>query len=202
MSRAWAVAAAATLAVAGIAPASAERPLPSWSRYQAERAVQLGWRALEIGDLARAETLAVRATALEPEHVEAWRLHTMTLARAGRWEEASSAALELTGLADDDVDAALLAGRISLEIGVRASAAAWFERAGRLRVGDARAELGLAMIAARMDQDWEAFTRHLRAALQEDPSIDLSTLPLQDGWAAVAEDEAFLAGLTEVLQAR
>ncbi len=184
------------------APAAADAPLPSWSRYQADRSIQLGWLALATGDTPAAEEHATRALGLDGDHVEAWRLRTETLMVAGRWDDASAAALQLTGLLPDDLGAALAAGRISLELGVKDSAVAEYRRAARLDIGDARAELGLAMVAARLDGDWEAFERHLRTALQRDPDLALATLPLQDGWTGLADDEDFLAALTRVLRGR
>jgi hypothetical protein len=202
MSRAAVAAVAGLLSLAPIGPASADQPLPTWGRYHADRTIQVGWIALALGDGDRAEELSLAAVALDRAHIEAWRLRTATLVAAKNWTDASAAALELTGLAPDDLDAALMGGRISLELGVRASAVAEFQRAGRMDVGDPRPELGLAMTAARLDQDWEAFATHLRTARQRFPGVDLASLPLQDGWASVADDEAFLAALTEVLQAK
>ena len=202
MSRVAAAIVAALMGLASIAPAAADQPLPTWSRYHADRTIQLGWIALAVGDVARADELSQQAVALDPAHVEAWRLRTAMLVKARRWTSASAAALELTGIAPDDLDAALMAGRISLEVGVRASAVAEFLRAGRMNVTDPRPELGLAMTAARLDRDWDAFGRHLRTARQRNPGVDLATLPLQDGWTDLADDEAFLAALTEVLQSK
>ena len=202
MRRAASAAAALLLGLAPIAPASADQPLPTWSRYHADRTIQLGWIALALSDLERADELSLEAVELDRAHAEAWRLRTATLVAARNWTDASAAALELTGLAPDDLDAALMAGRISLEIGVRASAVAEFQRAGRMEVGDPRPGLGLAMTAARLDGDWEAFAQHLRTARQRYPGVDLASLPLQDGWASVADDAQFLAALTEVLQSK
>jgi len=185
--------------LAAPAPAWADRPLPSWAGYHASRAVQHGWQAAAAGDLAAADRLSTRAVELTPDRADAWRLRVAVLVASERWEQASEAALQLTGLAPDDVDAAIAAGRIALELGVRPAAISSFERASELAPTDVRGPMGLAMVAARLDGDFASMATWLLAARERDEGLDLSSLPLQSGWAPVADDEAFLQALSGIL---
>jgi cellulose synthase operon protein C len=180
-------------------PGRADRSLPSWSGYQAARAVHLGGTALLRGDLEAADTLSLRAIDLDPGDPVAWRLRCAVLADSGRWTDAEAPADRLLALAPEDVDAALVHGRVSLELGRRDAAAASYERAAGLDEQDARGVMGLALVAARLDRDPEQTGLRLQEARSRQPGLDLSALPLDEAWASLADDEPFLAVLTAVL---
>ena len=182
--------------------AMADRTLPSWSDYHASRTIQQGWRAAGGGDLASADRLSARAVALTPDSADAWRLRLAVLVTAERWADARDAATRLTALVPEDLDAAVAAGRVSLELGARPAAVASFRRAAELNPTDPRPDLGLALVAARLDGDWTSMTTHLQAARLRDDGLDLASLPLQPGWTPVADDAGFLDALGLLLQQR
>ena len=180
-------------------PALADRALPSWQRYQAERAVRLGSEALLRGLDEQAEARSAEAVRLAPDEVHAWRLRCAVLAGQARWPEAAEAVTRLVALAPEDVDAALVSGRIRLELADPAGAREAYARASELDPGDPRGPIGRALVAARLERDFGAMEQALREALAREERLDLSSLPLDEAWRPVAEDEGFLAALQAVL---
>ncbi len=180
-------------------PARADIALPTWQQFQVERAVRLGGEALLRGMAGHAEELSADAVRLDPEAPDAWRLRCAVLADAARWPDAAEAARRLTALVPDDVDAALVTGRIRVELADPAGAREAYARASELAPEDPRGPIGQALVAARLERDFAVMEASLRDALAREARLDLSALPLEQAWRPVADEAGFLAALQSVL---
>lgn len=195
-------------ALAGIAaslialPCMAERPLVPWERYQAGLELRRGTAALLRGALPRADASSLRMLRLAPEDAGSWRLRCAVLAASKRWAEAEPAADKLNELAPGDVDAALVAGRVAVELSHPEEARLSYRRASGIDASDPRGPVGLALVAARLDHDFQAMAAALGEARSRQPGLDLSALPLDEAWAPVADSGAFLSALEVVLRAQ
>ena len=190
---------AALLTVLVSAPALADRPLPSWQVWHADRAVRLGSSALLRDREEAADRFSTQAVRLAPDSPDAWRLRSAVLADQARWAEASEAARRLVALVPEDVDAALIDGRVRLELADGAGARGAYSRASDLDRSDPRGPIGRALVAARLERDFGAMEAALREARTREELLDLSALPLDEAWAPVADDPGFLAALQAVL---
>lgn len=180
--------------------ATADRPLPSWARYQARSALALASRALTHGDSTTASNASQRACALTPSDPTAWLLLARSSAAGADWLTARTAVERAVELAPGALGPTLLEGHILVQLAEREAALASFARAARLDPSGAGSHFGLALVAARLDGDWASCARHLRAASKADPDAPLATLPLQDGWRQLGDNPQFIEALEWVLR--
>ena len=179
--------------------AHAEVDLPDEPAYRAGRATLRAALALERGQLDDAEREARHAVALRPDDIEAQLSLARVLAAAGRWGEVAAAAEAARRLDPSDPAALAFAGRAAVEAGDADAARAAYGALAQASQG-VGGPLGLALVAARLDRDAEATSAALRDALRRAPTLDLSTLPLDDAFRPLAKDPTFLATLRTVLQ--
>ena len=186
----------------GVSPqvAVADRALPTWEAYRAQREIDISAEAWARGEVLAAEAAAARAVLLAPGRVEGWRVLALSRLALGRHAAAAETSGPLAELAGDDLDSCLLRGRIAVEVGDSVAARAVFEHATRLAPEDARPILGQALVAARLDHDMAQMSALLRRARGVDASEPDATLPLQSAWAPLADDPAFLSALRAVLE--
>ena len=185
--------AAATAAHAG-------QPLPSWSEYHGSLARRTAWLAWSRADLRAAEAAASRAARLEPNSGTSLLLLTGVLVEQEDWARAERAARRLQQTDALSPEALLLLGRVSLELGRWEDARGYYQDALQRSPRDARGELGLAMLAARHQQDWTLMQTHLGKALLAEPTFRAASLPLLPGWRVLAHNEDFLSALETLLQ--
>ncbi len=188
----------AALLLAG--PAQAEQALPPHGEWAVSRDLRTAWAVWARGDLERAEQIA--AAALE-RHVSdaiddrARRMLCGLQVARQAWSDGMEACAGWAQAEPDDPEAQLLLGRVLLEQGAADPARKAYRKAEQLAPVDARAPLGLALIAWRLDRDPDAFAAALRRA--DALGQPLAALPRQDGWQQLADDEAFLGVLAAVL---
>ncbi|HCP47545.1 MAG TPA: hypothetical protein DIU15_16005 [Deltaproteobacteria bacterium] len=187
---------------AGMAPATAnaDRALPPWARYQGQAAVTLGQRALSQGDFQAALTASQRACVLAPSDPAAWLLQARSAGALDDWPAAEDAVERALELVPDALEPTLLRGRILVELGNREGAVTAFTKAADLKNSSAASYLGLALVAARLDEDWSACAQYLQAAIRADPNVPLATLPLQGPWRLMSDNPQFIEALEWVLR--
>jgi len=194
---------AAALAILALpalpSPAHADRPLPGWSEYRAQRTLGIALDAWVRGRVHTAEEAASEVVRVDPSQVEGWRILALARLALGRHEAAAEASEPLALLATHDPEACLLRGRLAVETGDAGAAGAAYQRAAELLPGDPRPALGRALVAARIDGDFEAMGEHMRAARAIDPREPAAGLPLRAAWAPLAESEEFLEAFSKVL---
>jgi len=184
------------------APLLAARPSPGWAEYQGERATRLAWRALIEGRLSDAREQATRATSLCPEEVSGWDVAARAAIGLDDWMGAEQAVQSLRRLAPDNVDGLELLGRVSIELGRPDAARSAFHAIAGLKPEAVAPQLGLALVAARLEGDQAAAIELLRAARMTDSTLDLSGLLLRPGWTQLAEDARFVRALNALLAER
>ena len=189
----------ALLLALAVCPAHADRALPSWQLWQADRAVRLGASALIRDRDEAADRFSADAVRLAPDDPDAWRLRSAVLADQARWTEAGEAVGKLVALLPADVNAALIDGRIRVELSDEEGALEAYTRASDLDPADPRGPVGRALVAARLGGDFDAMEAAMREARARQEQLDLSGLPLDEAWAPVADDPGFLAALQAVL---
>ena len=180
--------------------ATAERPLPEWAAWESDRVVALGEVALARQQLTLARSHAERASSLSPANKGAWSLKARTNIRIGAWADARSASTRWLALDPTQREALLVAAELELLAGNTAAALLHYNRLGEQSNDDLDVALGLALCAAHEEQ-WGTMEGQLREALRLNPRLALASLPLQSGWAFIAERPAGLAALERVLQA-
>ncbi len=181
-------------------PTQAGQPLPSWSEYHGAAAQRTGWLAWSRADLRAAEEAAQLAVRLKPGDSPSLLLLTGVLVEQEKWELAHSAARRLAKIGQPTPEALLLMGRVALEMGRWEQSKTYYEEAAQRSPNDARGEVGLALLAARHEQDWSLMQRHLLLARRAEPKFHAANLPLLSGWRVLSDDEQFLAALGAVLQ--
>ena len=179
--------------------ATASTAPPSWVEYQSGREAGLALRALLDARLEEAERHAGASLALDPDHTIA--LAVRTRARLGRkdWPGAHASARELVRVAPDDAEALELLGRAALEAGDATEAREAFGGLHRLQPTRPAALLGLALVAARLDDDQLGAIEALRQAVALDPGLDLTGLLLRPEWNALATNSSFVNALNGLL---
>ncbi len=180
--------------------AHAGQPLPSWSEYHGASARRTGWLAWSRADLHAAKEAATRAVRLQPTSLSSLLLLTGVLVEKEEWLDADKAAHELEKMDKLNLEAFLLIGRIRLERGRSESARLHYQQAASLSPQDARGQLGLALLAARHDQDWTRMKTHLREAQEAEPDLHPASLPLLPGWKDLVDNEEFIAALEDFLK--
>ena len=98
-------------------------------------------------------------------------------------------------MAPDDAEALELLGRAAVEAGDATEAREAFGGLHRLQPTRPAALIGLALVAARLDNDQPSAIEALRQAVAMDSGLDLTGLLLRPEWTALASDESFVNAL-------
>lgn len=184
------------------AAAWAACPSPSWAEYHGERATRFAWRALTEGRLDDAREQAIQATSLRPEEVSPWEVAARAAIGLDDWTGAERAVQALRRLAPDDIEGLELLGRVSVELGRVDAAQSAFRAMAGLQPNAIAPQLGLALVAARLDEDSAAAIELLAAACSMDPTLDLSGLLLRPDWAPLRANADFVDALNALLAER
>jgi len=179
----------------------AERPLPDWAEWEASRAIRSGERALVRSENEVGLRQALRAAQLAPEQPLAWSLLTRAYTRLHDWTAARESSTRWLQLAPKDRQALLLAGRVHVEARDLAKARTLYKSVATQFPSDPGGPLGLALCAG-LAGAWEEVEDQLHESRRRQPEADLASLPLRDGWSAVAARPEFIAALERVLQAK
>jgi len=181
--------------------AFAERPLPDWKEWEADRSVRSGEFALFSNQVEAALRAGLRAVELDEAEPKGWSLLMRSQARAGDWEGAEKSGLAWSKLDPKNPLPQLFVARSQLELARLGEAETLYQAVAETAPHDPRGPLGLALCAS-LQKDWSRAQKQLLEARRRDPNLELATLPLQGAWKRLSDSEEFIAVLEAVLQAK
>jgi len=181
--------------------ALAERPLPDWKKWEADRSVRTGELALLSNEVEAALRAGLRAVELDEAEPKGWSLLMRSQARAGDWEGAEKSGLAWSKLDPENPLPQLFVARSQLELARLDEAEMLYQGVSETLPHDPRGPLGLALCAS-LEKDWSRAQKQLLEARRRDPDLELATLPLQEAWKRLSDSEKFIAVLETVLQAK
>jgi tetratricopeptide (TPR) repeat protein len=181
--------------------ASAERPLPDWKEWEADRSIRAGEFALLSNEVEAAWRAGLRAVELDEAEPKGWSLLMRSQARAGDWHATEKSGLVWSELEPKSPIPKLFVARAQVELGRTSEAELRYQGVSETLPGDPRGPLGLALCAF-LQQNWTGAQKQLLEARRRDPDLELATLPLQEAWKRLSDSEEFIAVLETVLQAK